>query len=73
MTFTTELSTGIVSINRDGLVRRQDAFCRTEVVDADVRIYVQEVRAVHTVSSDGGMRPAVRLPEMRRGVLPVSC
>ena len=36
-----------------------------QVVDADVRIYVQEVRAVHTVASDGGMRAAVRLPGMR--------
>jgi hypothetical protein len=40
------------------------------VVDADVRIYVQEVRAVHTVATDGGMRPAVRLPGMRRAFSP---
>jgi hypothetical protein len=36
------------------------------MVDADVRIYVQEVRAVHTAAADGGMRAAVRLPGMRR-------
>ena len=40
------------------------------MVDADVRIYVQEVRAVHTVASDGGMRAAVRLPEMPRACPP---
>ena len=40
------------------------------MVDADVRIYVQEVRAVHTDASDGGMRPAVRLPEMPRAFSP---
>jgi len=40
------------------------------VVDANVRIYVQEVRAVHTVATDGGMRPAVRLPGMRRAFSP---
>jgi len=39
-------------------------------VDADVRIYVQEVRAVHTNASDGGMRAAVRLPGMRRACPP---
>ena len=45
-------------------------FGRRQVVDADVRIYVQEVRAVHTVLSDGGMRAAVRLPGMRRACPP---
>ena len=40
------------------------------MVDADVRIYVQEVRAVHTVATDGGMRAAVRLPGMRRAFSP---
>jgi hypothetical protein len=40
------------------------------VVDADVRIYVQEVRAVHTVATDGGMRPAVRLPGVPRAFSP---
>ena len=40
------------------------------MVDADVRIYVQEVRAVHTAAGDGGMRAAVRLPEMRRACPP---
>src|SRR5262245_19596997 len=39
-------------------------------VDADVRIYVQEVRAVHTAASDGGMRAAVGLPGMRRACPP---
>src|SRR6516162_9452128 len=39
-------------------------------MDADVRIYVQEVRAVHTDASDGGMRAAVRLPGMRRACPP---
>jgi hypothetical protein len=39
-------------------------------VDADVRIYVQEVRAVHTAASDGGMRVAVLLPGMRRACPP---
>jgi hypothetical protein len=63
LTFTARLSTGIVSYNSDGLVRRGMRFGR---VDADVRIYVQEVRAVHTAASDGGMRAAVRLPGMRR-------
>jgi hypothetical protein len=63
--FTARLSTGMVSHNRDGLVRRRTRFGRRQVVDADVRIYVQEVRAVHTAASDGGMRTAVRLPGMR--------
>jgi len=45
-------------------------FGRMQVVNADVRIYVQEVRAVHTVASDGGMRAAVRLPGMRRAFSP---
>ena len=40
------------------------------MVDADVRIYVQEVRAVHTVATYGGMRAAVRLPGMRRACPP---
>jgi nucleotide-binding universal stress UspA family protein len=43
-----------------------------QVVDADVRIYVQKVRAVHTTASDGGMRAAIRLPGMRRACPPVS-
>jgi hypothetical protein len=43
---------------------------RRQVVDADIRIYVQEVRAVHTGASDGGMRAAVRLPGMRRACPP---
>src|SRR5580704_14690764 len=63
-------STGIVSHNRDGLVRRRMRLGRMQVVDADVRIYVQEVRAVHTGASDGGMRAAVRLPGMRRACPP---
>ena len=41
-----------------------------QVVDADVRIYVQEVRAVHRAATDGGMRAAVRLPGMRRACPP---
>src|SRR6266852_142840 len=45
-------------------------FGRRQVVDADVRIYVQEVRAVHTAAGDGGMRAAVRLPEMPRACPP---
>jgi hypothetical protein len=64
--FTARLSTGIVCHNRDGRVRRRMRLGRRQVVDADVRIYVQEVRAVHTAASDGGMRAAVRLPGMRR-------
>ena len=43
---------------------------RRQVVDAHVRIYVQEVRAVHTAAADGGMRAAVRLPGMRRACPP---
>jgi len=70
LTFTAGLSTGIVSCNRDGLVRRRMRFGRRQVVDADVRIYVQEVRPVHTAASDGGMRAAVRLPGMRRACPP---
>jgi hypothetical protein len=70
LTFTARLSTGIVSHNRDGLVRRRMRLGRRQVVDADVRIYVQEVRAVHTAASDGGMRAAVRLPGMRRACPP---
>jgi len=66
--FTARLSTGIVSHNRDGLVCRRMRFGRRD--DADVRIYVQEVRAVHTAASDGGMRAAVRLPGMRRACPP---
>src|SRR5580704_5286408 len=64
--FTARLSTGIVSHNRDGPVRRGMRLGRRQVVNADVRIYVQEVRAVYTAASDGGMRAAVRLPGMRR-------
>src|SRR5271170_3150868 len=41
-----------------------------QVVDADLRIYVQEVRAVHTAASDGGIRAAVRLPGMPRACPP---
>src|SRR5579864_3645149 len=70
LTFTAGLSTGTVSYNRDGLVRRRMRFGRRQVVDADLRIYVQEVRAVHTDATDGGMRPAVRLPRMRRACPP---
>ena len=70
MTFTARLSTGMVSHNRDGLVRCRMRFGRRQVVDADARIYVQEVRAVYTAASDGGMRAAVRLPEMPRACPP---
>ena len=70
LTFTAPPSTGMVSGNRDGLVRRRMRFGRRQVVDADLRIYVQEVRAVHTDAGDGGMRAAVRLPGMRRGCPP---
>jgi hypothetical protein len=59
------LLTGIVSHNRDGRVRRRMRFGWRQVVDADVRIYVQEVRAVHAAATDGGMRAAVRLPGMQ--------
>ena len=45
-------------------------FGRRQVVDADVRIYVQEVRAVHTAAANGGMRVAVRLPGMRQACPP---
>jgi hypothetical protein len=45
-------------------------FGRRQVIDADVRIYVQEVWAVHTAASDGGMRAAVCLPGMRRACPP---
>jgi hypothetical protein len=55
------LSTGVVSHNRDGPVRRGMRLGRRQVVDADLRIYVREVRAVHKAASDGGMRAAVRL------------
>ena len=68
--FTAELSTGIVSYNRDGPVRRRMRFARRQVVDADLRIYVQEVRALHTAAANGGMRVAVRLPGMRRACSP---
>lgn len=68
--FTPRLPTGIVSHNHDGLVRRRMRLGRRQVVDADVRIYVQEVRAVHTAASDGGMRAAVRLSGMRRACPP---
>jgi hypothetical protein len=70
LTFTAGLSAGIVSYNRDGPVRRRMRFGRRQVVDADLRIYVQEVRAVHTASANGGMRLAVRLPGMRHGCPP---
>jgi hypothetical protein len=43
----------------------QDALRRRQVVDADLRIHVQEVRALHTAAANGGMRVAVRLPGMR--------
>jgi hypothetical protein len=62
LTFTARLSPDIVSHDCDGLVRRRMRFGRR--IDADVRIYVQEVRAVHTAASDGGMRFAIRLPAM---------
>jgi len=70
LTFTAGLSTGIVSCNRDGLVRRRMRFGRRQVVDADLRIYVQEVRALHTAAANGGMRVAVRLPGMRHACPP---
>jgi len=70
LTFTAGLSTGIVSYNRDGLVRRRMRFGRRQVVDADLRIYVQEVRALHTAAANGGMRVAVRLPGMRHACPP---
>ena len=61
--FTVRLSTGIVStIATDWSAA---GYVSEQVVDADVRIYVQEVRAVHTGAGDGGMRVAVRLPGMR--------
>jgi hypothetical protein len=66
LTFTVGLSIGIVLCNRDGLVRRRMCSGRRQVVDANVRIYVQEVRAVQTAASDGRMRTAVRVPGMRR-------
>ena len=70
LTFTARLSTGIVSHDRDGLVRRRMRLGRRQVVNADVRIYVQEVRAVHTDASDGGMRTAVGLSGMPRACPP---
>src|SRR5215475_612623 len=69
MTFTTQLSTGMVSIIATDW-SAAGCVCPDEVVDANVRIYVQEVRAVHTVATDGGMRPAVRLPGMPRAFSP---
>jgi len=66
LTFTAGLSTGIVSYNRDGLV----AFWPRQVVDADLRIYVQEVRALHSAAANGRMRVAVRLPGMRHACPP---
>jgi hypothetical protein len=36
LTFTAGLSTGIVSYNRDGLVRRRMRFGRRQVVDAEL-------------------------------------
>jgi len=68
LTFTAGPSAGIVPYNRDGLVRRRMRFGRR--VNADVRIYVQEVRAVHTAAANGGMRVAVRLPGMRHACPP---
>jgi hypothetical protein len=70
LTFTARLPTGIVSRSRDGLVRRRMRFGRR--VDADIRIYVQEVRAVHTAATDGGVRAAIRLPGMQRACAPCS-
>jgi hypothetical protein len=70
LTFTAGLSTGIVFCNRDGLVRRRMCFGRRQVVDADLRIYVQEVRALHTAAANGGMRVAVRVPRMRHACPP---
>jgi hypothetical protein len=66
LTFTAGLSTGILPYHRDGLIRRGMHLGQRQVVDADLRIYVQEVRAVHPAAADGGMRVAVRLPGMRR-------
>jgi hypothetical protein len=70
LTFTAGLSISIVPYNRGGLVRRSMCLGRRQVVDANVRIYVQEVWAVHTAASDGGMRTAVRVPRMRRACPP---
>jgi hypothetical protein len=70
LTFTAGLSISIVPYNRGGLVRRSMCLGRRQVVNANVRIYVQEVRAVHTDASDGGMRTAVRVPGMRRACPP---
>jgi hypothetical protein len=70
LTFTVRQSTGTVSHYRDGPVRRRMRLGRRQVVDADVRIYVQEVRAVHAAAADGGMRAAVRLPGMPRACPP---
>jgi hypothetical protein len=66
MAFTAQLSTGIVPIIATDWSAAGCVFGRMQVVDADVRIYVQEVRAVHTAASDGGMRAAVRLSGLRR-------
>jgi integrase len=42
----------------------------TRACHADLRIYVQEVRALHTAAANGGMRVAVRLPGMRHACPP---
>jgi hypothetical protein len=70
MAFTAQLSTGIVPTVATDWSAAGCVFGRMQVVDADVRIYVQEVRAVHTAAGDGGMRAAVRLPGMRRACPP---
>jgi hypothetical protein len=70
LTFTAGLSINIVRYNCGGPIRRSIFLSRRQVVDANVRIHVQEVRAVHTAASDGGMRTAVRVPGMRRACAP---
>jgi hypothetical protein len=70
MAFTARLSTGIVPTIATDWSATGCVSGRMQVVDADVRIYVEEVRAVHTVAGDGGMRAAVRLPGMRRACPP---
>jgi|SRR5580658_6931501 hypothetical protein len=69
-TFQVNRTVLIVRYNCGGPIRRSICLSRRQVVDANVRIYVQEVRAVHTAASDGGMRTAVRVPGMRRACAP---
>src|SRR5262245_39378508 len=70
MTFTTQLSTGIVSMIATDWSAAGCAFARVQVTDADGRISVQEVRAVQAAATDGGMRGAVPRPGMRRAFPP---